>query len=100
MLRSRLASLEPPAPCARCQRKVPGTRWGDLCPECLAELRRRASPLARIISLGFAAVVIAYAWWRIPLTATTRIWVAAIAVATYFLVRKIAINIAVEAMKK
>ncbi|MGQ0704241.1 MAG: hypothetical protein ACT4PM_14040 [Gemmatimonadales bacterium] len=99
-MRSRLASLEPPAPCARCERRVPGLKWGDLCPDCLAELRRRATPLARIISLVFVAVVIGYAWLRIPLTLTTRLWVAGIAVATYFLVRKIAIQIAVEFMRR
>ena len=99
-MRSRLPSLEPPAPCARCERRFPGLKWGDLCPDCLAELRRRATPLARIISLVFVAVVIIYAWLRIPLTLTARLWVAAIAVATYFLVRKIAIQIAVEFMRK
>lgn len=97
---SRPASLEPPAPCARCERRVPGVKWGDLCPECLAQLRRRASPLARIISLLFVAVVIGYAWARIPLTPATRVWIAAIAIATYFLVRKIATAIAVELMRK
>jgi hypothetical protein len=98
-MRSRLASLEPPAPCARCERRVPGVKWGDLCPECLAELRRRAGPLARIVSLAFALVVIGYAWVRIPLTAGTRVWVGAVAIATYFLVRKIVTQIAIEFMK-
>ncbi|HLB53495.1 MAG TPA: hypothetical protein VJK71_00130 [Gemmatimonadales bacterium] len=99
-MRSRLASLEPPAPCARCERRVAGVKWGDLCPDCLAELKRRASPLARVISLVFVAVVIGYAWLRIPLTPMSRLWVAAVAVATYFLVRKIATQIAVELMRK
>jgi hypothetical protein len=99
-MRSRLASLEPPAPCARCERRVPGVKWGDLCPDCLGELRRRASPLARIISFGVVLVVIGYAWIRVPLTPATRLWVAAIAIATYFLVRKIVTQIAVEIMRK
>ena len=99
-MRSRLASLEPPAPCARCGNRTPGIKWGDLCPDCVALLKRRASPLARIISLLFVAVVIGYAWLRIPLTLTTRLWVAAIAVATYFLVRKIALQVAVEFLRK
>ena len=99
-MRSRLASLEPPAPCARCERRVAGVKWGDLCPDCLAELKRRASPLARVISLVFVAVVIGYAWLRIPLTPMSRLWVAAVAVGTYFLVRKIATQIAVELMRK
>ena len=99
-MRSRLVSLEPPAPCARCERRVAGVKWGDLCPDCLAELKRRASPLARVISLVFVAVVIGYAWLRIPLTPMSRLWVAAVAVGTYFLVRKIATQIAVELMRK
>lgn len=99
-MRSRLGSIEPPAPCARCERRVPGVKWGDLCPDCLAELRRRASPVARIISLVFVAVVIGYAWLRIPLTVATRFWVAGVAIATYFLVRRIATQVAVELMNR
>jgi len=99
-MRSRLASLEPPAPCARCERRVPGVKWGDLCPDCQAELRRRATPVARIISLGSALLVIGYAWLRIPLGPVSRIWVAAIALATMFLVRKIVTQIAMEIMRK
>ena len=97
---SLLGSLEPPAPCARCLKKTPGITWGDLCPDCVAELKRRASPVARGISLLAALVVIGYAWLRIPLTARSRIWVAACALATYFLVRKIVTQIAVEVLRK
>ena len=99
-MRSRLASLEPPAPCARCERRVPGVKWGDLCPECQGELRRRAMPLARRISLLAALLVILYAWLRIPLGPASRVWVAAIAIGTYFLVRKIATQIAMEVLRK
>ena len=48
---SLLGSVEPPVPCARCLQQTPGLKWGDLCADCQAELRRRASPLARGISL-------------------------------------------------
>lgn len=95
-MRSRLASLEPPVPCARCQRRVGGLRWGDLCPDCLSELRRRAIPPARIISLATAFLVIGYAWLRIPLGPVSRLWVAGIALGTMFLVRKIVIQLLVE----
>ena len=97
---SRLASLEPPAPCARCGKRAPGVKWGDLCQECLAELQRRASPLARIISLVFVGAVIVYAFSRLTLTMSVRIWVAIIAIATYFLVRKIVTQIAVEFLRR
>jgi uncharacterized protein (DUF983 family) len=98
-MQSRLASLEPPAPCARGRQRAPGVKWGDLCPACLAELRRRASPLARIISLLCVGAVVWFAFARLPLTMTVRIWVAAIAIATYFLVRRIVTQIAVEVLK-
>ena len=97
------ASLEPqlpPAPCARCERRVPGVKWGDLCPECLAELKLRARPVARIISFVAALLVIGYAWLRIPLSPVSRIWVAGIAIATMFLVRKIVTQIAMEVLLK
>jgi hypothetical protein len=99
-MRLSLASVEPPAPCARCQQRVAGVKWGDLCPDCQAELRRRARPLARIISLLAALLVVGYAWLRIPLGPVSRIWVAAIAIATLFLVRKIVTQIAMEIMRK
>ncbi len=97
---SPLASAEPPAPCARCLTRVPGVRWGDLCPDCQAELRRRASPIARGISLFAVLLVILYAWRQIDLTPTSRTWVAGIAVGTYFLVRRIATQIAMEVLRK
>ena len=97
---SPLASAEPPAPCAKCLTRVPGRPWGDLCPDCRAELRRRASPMARRISLLAALLVIIYAWREIELTPTSRIWVAGIAVGTYFLVRRIATQVAMEVLRK
>ena len=97
---SPLASAEPPAPCANCLTRVPGVKWGDLCPGCQAELRRRASPIARRISLLAALLVVLYAWLQIPLGPTSRIWVAGIAVGTYFLVRRIATQIAMEVLRK
>jgi hypothetical protein len=93
---SPLASLEPPVPCARCLKKVPAIKWGDLCPDCRADLARRARPIARSISLLSALLVVGYAWLRIPLGPVTRVWVAGIAIATYFLVRKIVTQLVVE----
>jgi hypothetical protein len=99
-MRSSLASVEPPAPCARCQQRVAGVKWGDLCPDCKAQLVRRASPLVRAISLGAALLVIGYAWLRIPLGPVSRLWVAGVALGTYFVVRKIANQIAMEVLRK
>ena len=94
------ASHEPPAPCAKCQQRVPGVKWGDLCPDCKAELTRRAMLLARIISFGAALLIIGYAWLRIPLGPVSRVWVAAVAIAAMFLVRKIVLQIAIEVLRK
>jgi hypothetical protein len=93
---SPLASLEPPVPCARCLKKVPAIKWGDLCPDCRTDLARRAMPIARSLSLVSALLVVGYAWLRIPLGPATRVWVAAIAIATYFLTRKIVTQLVVE----
>ena len=97
---SLLASAEPPVPCARCLKKVPRIRWGDLCPECLAGLRARATPITRSISIVAALLVIFYAWRHIVLTPASRVWVAVIALGTYFLVRRIATQIAIEVLRK
>jgi hypothetical protein len=99
-MQSPLASVEPPVPCAECRTRVPGIKWGDLCPECREALRRRASPLARRISLLAALIVIATAWFTVELKPASRVWVAAIAIATYFLVRKIATQVAMDLMRK
>jgi hypothetical protein len=98
-MQSRLASLEPPPPCAECRERVPGIRWGDLCPDCRARLARRASRWARGISLLAAMVVVWYAFATMRLTAGTRVWIAGIAVATYFLVRRIVTQIAIEILR-
>lgn len=99
-MRSPLASVEPPVPCAECLTRVPGITWGDLCADCRERLRRRASPLARRISLFASLLVVIYAWLQITLSPRSRVWVAIIAVATYFLVRKMATQIAMELMRK
>lgn len=99
-MRSSLAFAEPPVPCAQCLTRVPGIKWGDLCPDCRAQLRRRATPLVRRISLLASLLVVLYAWLDIPLTPKNRIWVAVVAVGTYFLVRKMATQIAMEYMRR
>ena len=99
-MQSSLASAEPKIPCAECLTRVAGSTWGDLCPECMARLRRRASSRARYISLLACLLVVWYAWLRIPLRPVSRIWLAGIVVATYFLTRKIATQVAMDFMRK
>ena len=38
----RLPGGLPEVPCAKCERRVPGLPWGELCPECRAERIRQA----------------------------------------------------------
>ncbi len=99
-MRLPLASAEPQVPCAECLTRVPGIKWGDLCPDCRDRLRRRASPLARRISLLASLLVILYAWLDVPLTPKNKVWVAAIAVGTYFLARKIATQSLMDLMRR
>ncbi|MGH7560958.1 MAG: hypothetical protein ACRENB_08055 [Gemmatimonadales bacterium] len=98
-MRSRLASLEPPVPCAECEQRTPGLRWGDICPDCRTRLARRAAPWARRISLLAALIVVGYAYLGMRLETRSRIWVAVIAIATYFLTREIFTRIAVDYLR-
>jgi hypothetical protein len=41
-------------------------------------------------------LVVFYAWWEVTLTARARVWVAGIAIGTYFLVRRITTQLAME----
>jgi hypothetical protein len=66
----------------------------------MGELRQRATPIARRISLLAALLVIFYAWFQISLTPASRVWVAGIAIGTYFLVRRIVTQIAIEVLRK
>ena len=50
----------PEVPCARCERRIRGLGWGELCPDCLAERKGRARSLANRISLA-ATVLMAVA---------------------------------------
>ena len=95
-----LDSAREPAPCARCLRRDPHVRWGDICADCAAELRRRATPAVRGISIAAALLVVFYAWRQIHLTPASRFWVAVVAVGTYFVVRRIAGSVAIELLRK
>lgn len=85
----------PRIPCAQCERAFPLARWGDLCPECLAERRGRASRLAQRIALGATALFAVYMSLRLP-TGGGRFWAVVAVVAVYFIVRRIAMAVAME----
>lgn len=86
----------PEVPCPRCERRVAGLAWGDLCPDCLAERRRRASLLSQRISLPAALAVAAWALIRMPSAPMARVYAGIAILATYVIVRRIVHHVAME----
>lgn len=90
----------PEVPCPKCERRIRGLRWGDLCPTCQAEREGRASRLARRISLAATVLMAAYLAFRMPADAMGRIYAAIAVLATYIIVRRIATRVALEYLPK
>ena len=89
----------PEVPCARCERRVVGLAWGDLCPQCRAERSRRASRIANRISLAATLLMGVYVALTMPHDPMARIYGAIAVLATYIIVRRIASRVAMEALK-
>jgi hypothetical protein len=89
----------PEVPCVRCQRRIRGLGWGELCPDCRAERHRRASRLASRISLAATLLMAAYVAFRVPAAPMARLYSAIAVLATYIIVRRIATLVAMEYMK-
>jgi hypothetical protein len=89
----------PEVPCIRCERRVPGLGWGELCPDCRAERKRRASRLASRISLAATVLMAAYVALRVPAAPMARLYGAIAVLATYIIVRRIATLVAMEYLK-
>jgi hypothetical protein len=89
----------PEVPCARCGERIRGLPWGELCPRCRAERARRASRLAHRISLAATLLMGLYVAFRMPPDPMARLYGAIAALATYIIVRRIAVRVALEAMK-
>jgi hypothetical protein len=89
----------PEVPCARCQRRLRGLAWGDLCPECRAEREGRASRVGRRISLAAALLMAGYVAFRMPADPMARTYAAIAVLATYIIVRRIATRVAMEYLK-
>jgi hypothetical protein len=91
-----LPSGLPEVPCVRCERRVRGLGWGELCPDCLAERKRRASRLANRISLAATALMAAYVAIRVTAAPMARLYGGIAVLATYIIVRRIATQVAME----
>ena len=94
-----LPSGLPEVPCAKCGRRIRGLTWGDLCPDCLADRKRRASRLANRISLAATALMAAYVAIRMTATPMARLYGGIAVLATYIIVRRIATQVAMEFLK-
>ncbi|MEA2724190.1 MAG: hypothetical protein QOH59_1961 [Gemmatimonadales bacterium] len=89
----------PEVPCAKCGRRLEGLPWGELCPDCLAERKGRASRLASRISLAATVLMAAYVALRVPADPTARLYAGIALLATYIIVRRIATRVAMEYLK-
>ena len=95
-----LLSGLPEVPCAKCQRRIRGLGWGELCPDCLAERKRRASRLAHRISLAATVLMAVYVAFRLPGDPSSRLYGAVAVLATYIIVRRVASRAAMEFLPK
>lgn len=86
----------PEVPCLRCERRVAGLGWGELCADCAAERRRRASRWSRRISLPAAVVTAAWVFWRLPDDPTARVYGGLGVLIVYVIVRRIVHHLAME----
>jgi hypothetical protein len=89
----------PEVPCARCERRVIGLAWGDICPQCRAERSKRASRLANRISLAATLLMGLYVAFSIPPEPMARTYGAIAVLATYIIVRRIVSRVAMEILK-
>jgi hypothetical protein len=89
----------PEVPCAKCGRRISGLPWGELCPECLDERKRRASRLAGRISLAATVLMAGYVALRVPADPMARLYAGIAVLATYIIVRRIATRVAMEYLK-
>jgi hypothetical protein len=96
----QLRSGLPEVPCVKCGRRVRGLGWGEFCPDCLAERRRRASRLANRISLAATVLMAAYVAIRVSAAPMARLYGGIAVLATYIIVRRIATQVAMEYLPK
>lgn len=86
----------PEVPCLRCERRIRGLGWGELCPECHAERTRRAKKLSRRISLPAALLMAGWVYLGMPDDPTARLYGAGAVLAVYVLVLRIVHHVAME----
>ncbi len=90
----------PEVPCARCERRTSGLAWGELCPACRGERRRRASRLAGRAALVSTVLTALWLSFRLPPDPTARLYGALALLVTYVIVRRIASRVAMELLPR
>lgn len=86
-------------PCRRCGRRTEGIGFGDLCPDCSAEVRGRADRLGRRSALVATGLVALWGIFGISRTPLARTYAAAAVIATYLIVRRVVQRVAQEVLK-
>ena len=87
-------------PCARCGRTGAKIQWGDVCPVCRDEKKRRASRIGRWAAVPATIAVGAWVLLSVPPDVpVARIYGMVAVVATYVLVRRIVSRIAQDFVK-
>jgi hypothetical protein len=89
----------PELPCARCGARIAGIDFGELCPECTAELKRQAGTLGRRAALAATVGVALWGIFGISRAPLARTYAAAAVIATYLIVRRVVERIALEVLK-
>ena len=95
-----LPSGLPEVPCARCECRIRGLRWGDLCPDCLAEREARARKLASRISFAATVLMALYVAVRVSAAPMARLYGGIAVLATYIIVQRIVTRVAMEYLPK
>jgi hypothetical protein len=90
----------PEVPCARCEARIAGLAWGELCPACRSERQRRANRLASRISLPATLLVGLYVTLRLPPLPIARFYGILAVLVTYLVVRKVAQRVALEMLPR
>lgn len=95
-----LAGWPPEVPCAECGARIAGLPWGERCPDCRARRERRARRVASRISLAAAALMAGWLSFRLPPDPLGRGYAAALVLATYLIVRRIASRVTLEVLAR
>ena len=91
--------MGPSHPCAKCGEGTPGIAIGGLCQNCLRLLHRRATRVARLVSLGTTLPLAVNVGMALPVEQTARLVGAACILLWYVLTFQIAKRVTLEFLK-